>query len=991
MVYDRITSPIPCAPENRTDRWAAYNDYKAASLKGNTPPQGGGEPPICSETDLKVDENPECWVLAPGEHCNPHITWRDLHDQRDEVFQQVRGAEVQGVYLSSPTGEISTTLRLAKGTRKTYSCTTAITRNRYAGNEEWGQWEQISNCSFVTINGVEAVELRIERRALSIRDVVAPHQVTLLTKWPSSRKREFQAFFNSVSPTVDNSSTLRTQRSLPVYTPPSDTERAGGCPHKTTEKWFRWTVGITKPGKKIKPYPPGLQWIGKQSLAGRRTLYFVETPVLSSDQVHKIEGTWGSDVLDTLLDCIAIKLDPLDRPWRNLDKDQFAKRVARNSGEMIPICREPAYLGGRWTTPKKFDYATVGAEASCRVKYRNLLRRFRVSGSAPHWENEYPVYKWSKDEQKRWNSRPRTRWENYAGLGLTHYEVQLLDSCWAKPGTSEEDKLRMFIHQQLAAQILGFQLYTGRRLPYKSHPTAPFPGGFVVAIGENNREPPAEQTPDPNVNPDGADKPLRDWVWDWKKQRAQMPFTHFDQKNYLKGEISLPPPLILTKKTESGYILRWGMEPTFQATGAQLGAYPGTTYGVRGKHLCTPEDQSECTTRETQPSRHVDEATSAMVDLASTRTLTHVTDGSGQSVVWINWGSLTREQAEEIGCDPKRMVDRYYIWRNPPPQDHAWNNMHWYDTPVVRDKNDRWRWFAITGDPGSWFYNPAYPNEVGGPTILLDCYRESPVSPLGPLQSSLTYRGTTNKCGSLYSLSAEWMEKGFPYVWSPEAYLLNRWSFTNTQYCNNNGQGNCGCHSTCGQEGWLGSVMMPSTCDASAYDYGTPWPSPSNYLVTGSSLTPGVGWTARGFTLQAVFPKTHAVNMTDGGCTPQEKHSKPVKRDNSGWTRFKLLNSLVTKTIGYAANDLGESIKSDVTKVYDVATSVIQTSWKVVSGILKWAVPCLMLLCLCILISVLHHLGLLGTVGRTLKATARWFWSLTNPAQREEPRLRERV
>ena len=104
------------------------------------------------------------------------------------MCQQVKGAEVQGVYPLSPASEISTTLRLAKGTRKTYSCTTAIARNRYAGNEEWGQWEKISNCSFVTINGVEAVELRIER-ALALRDVVAPHKVTLLTKWPISRKR----------------------------------------------------------------------------------------------------------------------------------------------------------------------------------------------------------------------------------------------------------------------------------------------------------------------------------------------------------------------------------------------------------------------------------------------------------------------------------------------------------------------------------------------------------------------------------------------------------------------------------------------------------------------------------------------------------------------------------------------------------------------------------------------------------------------------------
>ena len=418
VVYDRITSPIPCTPEKLTDRWAAYNKYKEASLKGNHPPQVKGELPTCSVTDIQVDQDPACWVLAPSEGCNPHITWQDLHDQRDEVFQQVDGVEVQGVYPSDPTGEISTTFRLAKGSRRTYSCTTAIARNRYAGNEEWGQWERMSNCSFVTINGVEAVELQITKRALALKDVVATHKVTLLTKWPTSRKREYQAFFRSVSPTVDNSSAPRTQRSLPAYKPPSITERAGGCPHRTTEKWFRWTVGITKPGRKIKPYPPGLQWIGKQSLAGQRTLYFVETPVLSPDQVGKIEGSWGSDVLDTLLDCVANKLDPLDRPWRDLDRDQFTKYLSRHIGEMIPICREPSSFGIRkgkawWSV----EFGTKGASASCRISFRDQLRRFRVSGTSPYWLNNTRHGQFTAEEYKRWDPKTeRAVWENYAGL-----------------------------------------------------------------------------------------------------------------------------------------------------------------------------------------------------------------------------------------------------------------------------------------------------------------------------------------------------------------------------------------------------------------------------------------------------------------------------------------------------------------------------------------------------------------------------------------------
>ena len=37
-----------------------------------------------------------------------------------------------------------------------------------------------------------------------------------------------------------------------------------------------------------------------------------------------------------------------------------------------------------------------------------------------------------------------------------------------------------------------------------------------------------------------------------------------------------------------------------------------------------------------------------------------------------------------------------------------------------------------------------------------------------------------------------------------------------------------------------------------------------------SSKAAGKTWTARKFTIQAVFPKTHAVNMTDGTCSPED-------------------------------------------------------------------------------------------------------------------------
>ena len=210
VVYERITSPVPCDPKNLTDRWVAYNEYKDASLKGKKTRKDWGKPPDCSLTDILTDQEPVCWVITPNDECNPHVTWQDLHEQRDEACQQAEGAEVQGVHPSSPTGEISTDIKLAKGTRKLYSCTTVIARNRYAGDEEWGQWEEISNCSFTKVNGTKAIELRIERKELALEGVVvATHKVTLLTKWPTSHKREFQAFLGSVSPEVDNSYTPR--------------------------------------------------------------------------------------------------------------------------------------------------------------------------------------------------------------------------------------------------------------------------------------------------------------------------------------------------------------------------------------------------------------------------------------------------------------------------------------------------------------------------------------------------------------------------------------------------------------------------------------------------------------------------------------------------------------------------------------------------------------------------------------------------------------
>ena len=86
----------------------------------------------------------------------------------------------------------------------------------------------------------------------------------------------------------------------------------------------------------------------------------------------------------------------------------------------------------------------------------------------------------------------------------------------------------------------------------------------------------------------------------------------------------------------------------------------------------------------------------------------------------------------------------------------------------------------------------------------------------------------------------------------PEVYLLGRWSFANSPYCNNNGLGNCHCLNTCSAAGWTGQLLGP--CHSEHFDFGTPWQLPPDYLVNGGPLSPEVGWTARNVTLMAFSP-----------------------------------------------------------------------------------------------------------------------------------------
>ena len=338
----------------------------------------------------------------------------------------------------------------------------------------------------------------------------------------------------------------RVRRGLPRTIVASVIDQVAGCPHKTAAKWFKWIVGKPK-GKRIKAYPPGLPWIKGHKLAGSRRLYYMEVHVLTDDQVERIEGRWGTLVLESLLGCIATKLEPLDVPFERFPWQKVYKWLNLHQGEILPICRDAKTLL-KTRNPQEALNATD--KGPCQGIYRNFLRRFRAY-------NPKPLY-----------TKTLTRdWGQYAGLGLTSYEVDLLKPCWARPATSEEGRLKLFIHQQLAAQLVGFQLFT-TRLWRPTDPT-PYPGSTMVRLGVVNRYPPKEGIPDPNVFPNGTDKPMKDWVWDWKEEYPQLSNTNLDYEGWEKKEITLPPPLILTKATASGYILRGGLEPSFKA---QLGA-----------------------------------------------------------------------------------------------------------------------------------------------------------------------------------------------------------------------------------------------------------------------------------------------------------------------------------------------------------------------------------------------------------------------------------
>ena len=74
VAYMRVTSPIPCTPEDPTARWIAYNNYKAISLGGQPRNDGWGSPPrlFRSRPELRMlGDYPGPWLQPPSELARP--------------------------------------------------------------------------------------------------------------------------------------------------------------------------------------------------------------------------------------------------------------------------------------------------------------------------------------------------------------------------------------------------------------------------------------------------------------------------------------------------------------------------------------------------------------------------------------------------------------------------------------------------------------------------------------------------------------------------------------------------------------------------------------------------------------------------------------------------------------------------------------------------------------------------------------------------------
>ena len=85
--------------------------------------------------------------------------------------------------------------------------------------------------------------------------------------------------------------------------------------------------------------------------------------------------------------------------------------------------------------------------------------------------------------------------------------------------------------------------------------------------------------------------------------------------------------------------------------------------------------------------------------------------------------------------------------------------------------------------------------------------------------------------------------------------------------------------------------------------------------------------------------------------------------------------------------DLSESIKDGAIEAYDMVTSVVQTAWRIIAGAIKWAVPCMILVGVVIVASILYQLGLCNVIGQPLKDSWDWMRGRSVTSQGAEPLL----
>ena len=76
-----------------------------------------------------------------------------------------------------------------------------------------------------------------------------------------------------------------------------------------------------------------------------------------------MEGEWVTGVVDSLMDCIAERPDPLDRPWRDLSWEELTRKRVKQAGELIPICWESLRRG----TSLYMGEGTQIMNGSCRI------------------------------------------------------------------------------------------------------------------------------------------------------------------------------------------------------------------------------------------------------------------------------------------------------------------------------------------------------------------------------------------------------------------------------------------------------------------------------------------------------------------------------------------------------------------------------------------------------------------------------------------------